>query len=141
AASGSQLVGILDQIATDLAAGAIGIGVIVGYTPGVDPSEYLAGAEWAASAGVPPFTHSRDIGELAPAAPLDGADALVRAAQPTRAGWSSQSSSTKPIRTTSPCCDDRSPFRTRSLRATPCRPSGPRTRGRTSPSGRSLPRS
>ena len=43
AASGPQLVRILDQIANDVAAGAIGIGVIVGYTPGVDPAEYLRG--------------------------------------------------------------------------------------------------
>ena len=66
AASGAQLVRILDQIANDIAAGAIGIGVIVGYTPGVDPAEYLAVAELASSAGVPTFTHSRDIVELAP---------------------------------------------------------------------------
>ena len=44
----TQLARILDQIATDLAAGAIGIGVLVGYTPGVDPAEYLAVAELAA---------------------------------------------------------------------------------------------
>jgi cytosine/adenosine deaminase-related metal-dependent hydrolase len=85
AASGSQLVGILDQIANDLAAGAIGIGVIVGYTPGVDPSEYLAVAELAASAGVPTFTHSRDIVEFAPETLVDGAEELVRAAGTTGA--------------------------------------------------------
>ena len=85
AASNAQLVRILDQIANDLAAGALGIGVIVGYTPGVDPAEYLAVAQLAASAGVPTFTHSRDIVELAPQTLVDGAEELVRAAGTTGA--------------------------------------------------------
>ena len=66
AATAAQVARILDQISTDLAAGAVGIGVLVGYAPGVDPAEYLAVAELAAAAGVPTFTHSRDIVELAP---------------------------------------------------------------------------
>ena len=66
-------------------AGAIGIGVIVGYTPGVDPAEYLAVAQLASSAGVPTFTHSRDIVELAPETLVDGAEELVRAAGTTGA--------------------------------------------------------
>ena len=48
AATPAQLARILDQISTDLAAGAIGVGVLIGYTPGVDPAEYLAVAELAA---------------------------------------------------------------------------------------------
>jgi cytosine/adenosine deaminase-related metal-dependent hydrolase len=85
AASDADLVRILDQIESDLGAGAIGIGVIIGYTPGVDPAEYLAVAELAASAGVPTFTHSRDIVELAPETLVDGAEELVRAAGATGA--------------------------------------------------------
>ena len=85
AATPSQLVRILDQLSTDLAAGAIGIGVLIGYTPGVDPAEYLAIAELAASAGVPTFTHSRDIVELAPETLIDGAEEVVRAAGTTGA--------------------------------------------------------
>ena len=85
AASDTQLVQILDQIASDVAAGAIGIGVLVGYTPGVDPAEYLAVAQLASSAGVPTFTHSRDIVELAPQTLVDGAEELVRAAGTTGA--------------------------------------------------------
>ena len=211
----AQLARILDQIANDLAAGAIGIGILIGYTPGVDPAEYLAVAQLASSAGVPTFTHSRDIVELAPETLIDGAEELVRAAgttgahmhychinstssrhidrvlalvgavpvggqprhhrgvslrigldrdrrrvpragagartfprhrarsptsrpesasptrpacascaRPTRAASSSPSSSTKPIPTTSRCCDARSPFPTRSSRATRCRRCG-----------------
>jgi len=76
---------ILEQLSIDLAAGAIGVGVLIGYTPGVDPAEYLAVAELAAAAGAPTFTHSRDIVELAPATLIDGAEELVRAAGATGA--------------------------------------------------------
>jgi cytosine/adenosine deaminase-related metal-dependent hydrolase len=85
AATAAQLVQILDQIAIDVAAGAIGVGVLVGYTPGVDPAEYLAVAQLASSAGVPTFTHSRDIVELAPDTLVDGAEELTRAAGTTGA--------------------------------------------------------
>jgi cytosine/adenosine deaminase-related metal-dependent hydrolase len=85
AATEAQLAGILEQIENDVAAGAIGIGIMVGYTPGVDPSEYLAVAQLASSAGVPTFTHSRDIVELAPETLVDGAEELVRAAGTTGA--------------------------------------------------------
>ena len=85
AATPAQLSRIVDQVSTDLAAGAIGVGVLIGYTPGVDPAEYLAVAELAAAAGVPTFTHSRDIVELAPETLIDGAEEVVRAAGETGA--------------------------------------------------------
>ena len=85
AATAAQLARILDQVSTDLAAGAVGVGVLIGYTPGVDPTEYLAVAELAAAAGVPTFTHSRDIVELAPETLIDGAEEVVRAAGQTGA--------------------------------------------------------
>jgi dihydroorotase-like cyclic amidohydrolase len=85
AATAAQVARILDQIWTDLAAGAIGVGVLIGYTSGVEPSEYLAVAELAAAAAVPTFTHSRDIVELAPETVIDGAEELVRAASTTGA--------------------------------------------------------
>ena len=85
AASPNEVARLLEQISTDLAAGAIGVGLLVGYTPGVDPSEYLAVAELAATAGAPTFTHSRDIVELAPATLIDGAEEVVRAAGTTGA--------------------------------------------------------
>jgi dihydroorotase-like cyclic amidohydrolase len=85
AATAAQVARILDQVSTDLAAGAIGVGVLIGYTPGVDPAEYLAVADLAAAAGVPTFTHSRDIVELAPETLIDGAEEVVRAAGETGA--------------------------------------------------------
>jgi N-acyl-D-aspartate/D-glutamate deacylase len=85
AASDAQLARILELLASDLADGAIGIGLLVGYTPGVDPAEYLAVAELAATFGAPTFTHSRDIVELAPDTLIDGAEEIVRAAGETGA--------------------------------------------------------
>jgi dihydroorotase-like cyclic amidohydrolase len=85
AATAAQVARILDRVSTDLAAGAVGIGVLVGYAPGVDPAEFLAVAELAAAAGVPTFTHSRDIVELAPETWVDGAEEIVRAAGTTGA--------------------------------------------------------
>jgi dihydroorotase-like cyclic amidohydrolase len=85
AATATQVARILDQLATDLAAGGIGVGILVGYAPGVDPTEYVAVAELAATAGVPTFTHSRDIVELAPDTLIDGAEEIVRAAGTTGA--------------------------------------------------------
>ena len=58
AATSAQVMRILDQLSIDLAAGAVGVGVLIGYTPGVQPAEYLAVAELAAAVGVPTFTHS-----------------------------------------------------------------------------------
>jgi hypothetical protein len=85
AATATQLGRILDQISADLAAGAVGIGVLIGYTAGVDPAEYVALAELAVTAGVPAFTHSRDVVELAPETLIDGAEEVVRAAGTTGA--------------------------------------------------------
>ena len=84
-ASAMQIGAILSRLSADLADGAIGIGVLVGYAPGSDPGEYLQVAALAAEAGVPTFTHARDLIELAPAALIDGAEEIVRAAGETGA--------------------------------------------------------
>jgi hypothetical protein len=85
AASPAQIGAILSRLASDLAAGAIGIGVLLGYSPGTDPNEYLQVAALAAEAGVPTFTHARDLIELVPGALIDGAEEIVRAAAQTGA--------------------------------------------------------
>lgn len=84
-ATTAQLGRILDQVSNDLAAGALGVGVLLGYAPSIDPAEYLAIAELAAAAGVPTFTHARDIVELAPETVIDGTEEVVRAAGETGA--------------------------------------------------------
>jgi hypothetical protein len=84
-ASPSQVTAILAQLSADIADGAIGIGLLVGYAPGSDPTEYLQVAALAAEAGVTTFTHARDLIELAPTALIDGASEIVRAADETGA--------------------------------------------------------
>jgi Amidohydrolase family len=85
AATPAQISAILTRLATDLADGALGIGVLVGYVPGSHPDEYLRVAALAAEAGVPTFTHARDLIELVPETPVDGAEEIVRAAAETGA--------------------------------------------------------
>jgi N-acyl-D-aspartate/D-glutamate deacylase len=76
---------LLGRLAADLADGALGIGVLLGYAPTVNPEEYLRVAALAASAGSPVFTHARDLIELVPLALIDGAEEIVRAAGQTGA--------------------------------------------------------
>ena len=85
AATPGQIAGLLARLRADLADGAIGIGVLVGYAPGTDPDEYLQVAALAAEAGVPTFTHARDLIEMVPTALIDGAEEIVRAAAETGA--------------------------------------------------------
>ncbi|MDT7704039.1 MAG: hypothetical protein QOJ30_6364 [Pseudonocardiales bacterium] len=76
---------ILGHLEADLACGALGIGVVVGYAPQIDPSEYLAVAALAARHGMPTFTHARELVELDPHTPIDGAEEIARAAGETGA--------------------------------------------------------
>jgi cytosine/adenosine deaminase-related metal-dependent hydrolase len=80
-----QLTALLTRLAADLADGALGIGLLLGYAPAVDPGEYLRVAGLAAEAGVPTFTHARDLIEMVPDAAIDGAEEIVRAAGQTGA--------------------------------------------------------
>ena len=84
-ATPAQVAAILGRLSADLADGALGIGLLVGYAPGTDPAEYLQVAALAAEAGVPTFTHARDLIELVPSALIDGAEEIVRAAGETGA--------------------------------------------------------
>jgi len=84
-ATPAQIGQILDRLSADLADGALGIGMLVGYAPGADPDEYLRVARLAAAAGVPTFTHARDLVEVVPATLIDGAEEIVRAAAETGA--------------------------------------------------------
>ena len=59
--------------------------MLLGYAPAASPAEYLRVAGLAAEAGVPTFTHARDLIELVPATLADGAEEIVRAAAETGA--------------------------------------------------------
>jgi cytosine/adenosine deaminase-related metal-dependent hydrolase len=81
----NEIHAVLARMSADLADGAVGIGVLAGYAPATDPDEYLQVAGLAADAGVPTFTHSRDIREIVPDVVIDGAEEIVRAAAQTGA--------------------------------------------------------
>jgi N-acyl-D-aspartate/D-glutamate deacylase len=84
-ATAAQAAMLLDLLSADLAEGALGIGVLLGYAPSVPPEEYLRIASLAASAGAPVFTHTRDLIEFRPQGAIDGAEEIVRAAGQTGA--------------------------------------------------------
>jgi cytosine/adenosine deaminase-related metal-dependent hydrolase len=69
----------------EIEAGALGVGIIVGYAPRTDPSEFLAVARLAAETGVPTFTHVRELIESDPTTPIDGPSEIVVAAAETGA--------------------------------------------------------
>lgn len=84
-ASRRQLDAMFAQLEQDLSDGAIGIGMLIGYAPRVDPSEYLRVSHLAADSDTATFTHARDLVEHAPDAVIDGAEEIVNAAQATGA--------------------------------------------------------
>jgi hypothetical protein len=85
ALSHAQRAEMLDTLSADLAGGAIGIGLLLGYAPEVPTDEYLAVAELAAGARVPTFTHSRELAGSPERGRPDGAEEIVRAAGETGA--------------------------------------------------------
>jgi N-acyl-D-aspartate/D-glutamate deacylase len=85
AASPAEISRILGMLEADLADGALGIGMLVGYAPGATPDEYLRVAALAAASGAPTFTHSRDLVEFTRDGLIDGAEEIVRAAGETGA--------------------------------------------------------
>jgi N-acyl-D-aspartate/D-glutamate deacylase len=85
AASAPEIGRILGMLEADVADGALGIGLLVGYAPGASPEEYLRVAALAAASGVSTFTHARDLIEFTPDGAIDGAEEIVRAAGETGA--------------------------------------------------------
>jgi N-acyl-D-aspartate/D-glutamate deacylase len=84
-ASAAEIQTLLARLERDLADGALGVGVLLGYAPRADPGEYLRVAALAAGAGAPVFTHARDLAEIVPGTLIDGAEEIVRAAAQTGA--------------------------------------------------------
>ena len=85
AASATEIDRVLGILEADVADGALGIGLLIGYAPGTTPGEYLRVAALAAASGVPTFTHARDLIEFTPDGPVDGAEEIVRTAGETGA--------------------------------------------------------
>jgi N-acyl-D-aspartate/D-glutamate deacylase len=84
-ATAGETTKIMDLLERELADGALGIGILLGYAPATDPKEYLRIAAVAASAGVPTFTHARPLVEQDPGVVIDGAEELTRVAAETGA--------------------------------------------------------
>ncbi|MFE7358022.1 amidohydrolase family protein [Streptomyces sp. NPDC057543] len=80
-----ELAAWLSLLEGELAGGALGIGVLMGYAPKTEPAEFLAVARLAAKAGVPTFTHVRELVEMDPDTPVDGAMEIAIAAAETGA--------------------------------------------------------
>jgi len=78
--SPTQLQAWLGRLESELEDGALGIGILQGYAPRTDPREYRAVNELAARAGVPTFTHVREITESDPSTPIDGTEEAARTA-------------------------------------------------------------
>ncbi|MBZ5736989.1 amidohydrolase family protein [Nocardioides mangrovi] len=78
----AESVALIEQ---EIGDGALGVGILMGYAPRLDPEEYLAVARLAASAAVPTYTHVRELVEADPTTPIDGSEELVRAAAETGA--------------------------------------------------------
>lgn len=76
---------IIGLLAADVADGALGIGLLLGYAPGAAPAEYLRVAALASASCVPTFTHARDLIDFTPDTLIDGAEEIVRAAGETGA--------------------------------------------------------
>ncbi|MBB5959542.1 N-acyl-D-aspartate/D-glutamate deacylase [Saccharothrix tamanrassetensis] len=83
--SRAELRAWLAVLEREIAAGALGIGVLLGYAPRTDPAEFLAMAELSARADAPMYTHVRELVEADPTTPVDGSSEVVRAAVETGA--------------------------------------------------------
>jgi cytosine/adenosine deaminase-related metal-dependent hydrolase len=81
----TELAQWVDLIRGELADGALGIGVLMGYAPRTDPAEFLAVARLAAEAGVPTYTHVRELVEADPTTPIDGSLEIAQLAAETGA--------------------------------------------------------
>lgn len=74
-----ELAAWLALLESELAAGALGIGVLLDYAPRSAPDEFLAVARLAAIVGVATCTHVRELVEVDPATPVDGSAEIVQA--------------------------------------------------------------
>jgi cytosine/adenosine deaminase-related metal-dependent hydrolase len=80
-----ELAAWLGLLEGELAAGALGIGILMGYAPQSDPAEFVEVARLAARAGAPTFTHVREIVEADPSTPVDGSEEIAIVAAETGA--------------------------------------------------------
>ncbi|MDQ0212995.1 hypothetical protein J2S92_003697 [Arthrobacter bambusae] len=75
----------LSLLERELADGALGIGVLLGYAPDSKPMEFVKVAQLATKAGVPTFTHVRELVEVDPSTLVDGSSEIAIVAAETGA--------------------------------------------------------
>lgn len=76
-----QLGAILDILRSEIDAGAIGIGVLLGYAPRTDPEEFSALAALGAELSQPLFVHARHLSPYGTRTALDAVIELIAAAR------------------------------------------------------------
>ncbi|MDR6974299.1 dihydroorotase-like cyclic amidohydrolase [Streptomyces sp. 3330] len=79
-ATRAETVRITQIVETQLAEGAIGIGMLLGYCAGAGTAEFHGMAELARAHSMTTFTHIRELRAFNPAGPVDGVEELVRVA-------------------------------------------------------------
>ena len=84
-ADSGELAKILGRLEEEIGAGALGLGVLVGYAPQTGRAEYMQVAGVAARYDVPTFTHARFKNPDDPGTALEGAAEVVAAAAGTGA--------------------------------------------------------
>lgn len=85
AATPEQLGKIDAQLRRELAAGGLGIGMGIQYTPGATRAEVIRVFRLAAGHGVPVFTHVRSFGRLEPGSSIESVGEVIAAAAVTGA--------------------------------------------------------
>jgi hypothetical protein len=75
-----QVDAILALVEEGVDQGALGIGVLLGYSPHSGRDEYFRTALLAERLGVPAFTHSRQLSNVEPGSSVDGALEIIGAA-------------------------------------------------------------
>ncbi|MCW3820504.1 amidohydrolase family protein [Micromonospora sp. DR5-3] len=84
-ANPAELARIIGRLEEEIGAGALGVGVLLGYAPRTGRREYLGVASTAARLGVPTFTHARFKNRDDPESALEGVAEIVAAAAGTGA--------------------------------------------------------
>lgn len=84
-ANEEQTANILARVQKGLDEGGIGVGVLLGYSPGSGRGEYYALHELAAANGVPTFTHARYLSNTEPDSSFEGFQEMVAVSAATGA--------------------------------------------------------
>lgn len=84
-ASKEQTANVLERVQKELDDGGLGVGVLLGYSPGSGRHEYYALHELAAENGVPTFTHARYLSNIEPDSSFEGFQEMVAVSAATGA--------------------------------------------------------